>query len=404
MKKARSVFSTVSRFLFVLFILISAFLFTMFQGGEVSWTIFYILLPFILYSVVLFFYPLSSITAERVIRTPAVQNGGKLIVSLSVNRKFRFPLLYTVVTEKFTDRQLDILAGGKQKRFLVFGFRNKVQWEYEIERMPRGEHVLEGVQIEVTDFFGWIRKSHFVQIKSSILVYPKIWDVHYNPIDTQYDRGTTISPFNIVKDTSMATGIRDYQSGDRVAWIHWKSFARTQTLMTKEFEDRRSQQLILVLDGRPSNSFEEQVELAASILKEASSHQDGIGFVTTGLEHSVFPSIQSEVHLQQALIHLAKIKPTGSSSTVMKTNIGSALQQSTSMILITGSPDWPFLESVVQHSKSVRSVICFTVTKADGEKRMTFDNEIRIARSRGIKVRIITQSQFPEAFKEVNFI
>ena len=33
------------------------------------------------------------------------------------------------------------------------------------------------------------------------------------------------SPLNIVKDTTMATGVRDYQSGDRVTWIHWKSFA-----------------------------------------------------------------------------------------------------------------------------------------------------------------------------------
>ena len=26
--------------------------------------------------------------------------------------------------------------------------------------MPRGEHVLEGVEIEMSDFFGWITKDH----------------------------------------------------------------------------------------------------------------------------------------------------------------------------------------------------------------------------------------------------
>ena len=82
-------------------------------------------------------------------------------------------------------------------------------------------------------------------------------DIHYVPIDTQYDLGSMISPYNVVKDTTMATGVRDYQSGDRVSWIHWKSFARTQTLMTKEFEDRRSQDLLVILDGRPSETFEE---------------------------------------------------------------------------------------------------------------------------------------------------
>ena len=68
---------------------------------------------------------------------------------------------------------------------------------------------------------------------------------------------------------------------------------------------------MLVFDGRPSETFEEQVELAASILKEASNHQAGIGFLSTGPEHAVFPFIQSEEQFRQVLIHLAKIKPAG---------------------------------------------------------------------------------------------
>ena len=53
----------------------------------------------------------------------------------------------------------------------------------------------------------------------------------------------------------MATGVRDYQAGDRVTWIHWKSFARTQNLMTKEFEDRQSEDILVLLDGRESESI-----------------------------------------------------------------------------------------------------------------------------------------------------
>ena len=132
-------------------------------------------------------------------------------------------------------------------------------------------------------------------------------DIHYVPFDTQYDRGTMASPLNIVKDTTMATGVRDYQSGDRVTWIHWKSFARTQTLMTKEFEDRRSQELFLIMDGRASEVFEEQVELTASILKEASSHQAGLALMTTGPKPSLFPFIQSEEHLHRRLFTWRKL-------------------------------------------------------------------------------------------------
>src|SRR5690606_4814739 len=124
------------------------------------------------------------------------------------------------------------------------------KWQYEIEQMPRGEHVLQGVVIEVSDFFGWLRKTKMIAARDTILVFPKMIDLNYVPFDTQYDRGTLASLLNIVKDTTMATGVRGYQPGDRVTWIHWKSFARTQTLMTKEFEDRRSQEVLLLLDGR----------------------------------------------------------------------------------------------------------------------------------------------------------
>ena len=87
MKTVRKMIDTSSRLLFVLFVLVSAFVFAMFQGGMVSWTIFYIILPFIIYSLSLFFYPMSKMTAERTIRTPHVQNGEKLIVSFTIETK-----------------------------------------------------------------------------------------------------------------------------------------------------------------------------------------------------------------------------------------------------------------------------------------------------------------------------
>lgn len=401
MKQIRRFLNSSSRFVFVLLILLSAFVFAMFQGGLVSWTIFYAVLPFVLYSIALFFYPLTMLAAERVLRTPRVQNGGKLKVGLSVKRKFRFPLLYTVISEKWQDEDFLVSVGGKLKKIFVFGFRREMKWEYEIEKMPRGEHVLEGVEVEVTDFFGWIRKTRFIPIKHSILVYPKLTNLQYMSMDTQYDRGSMISPYNIVKDTTMATGVRDYQSGDRVSWIHWKSFARTQVLMTKEFEDRRSQKLRLVFDSRPSETFEEQVELTASILKEASNHQTEIGFWSTGQEYTTFPIIQSDEQFDRVLVHLAKIKPTGDATSVMPSEFKSRPQQGESTIIVTGSPDLSFLESVVGNKASASSVICFVVAKKGVSLQNVHANKIRIAKSKGIKVHILTHDQFSTAFKEV---
>lgn len=399
MGQVRKLITNFSRFVFVLLALLSAFVFTMFQGGYVSWTIFYAILPFAVYSIALFFYPLSSLTAERIIRTPGVQNGGKFIVTLAVKRNFRFPLLYTVVSDKWREELL--VTEGKLKKIFVFGFRNEMKWDYEVERMPRGEHVLEGVEIELSDFFGWIRKTHFIPIKNKVLVYPKMTDIQYVPLDTQYDRGTTVSPYNIVKDTTMATGVRDYQSGDRFSWIHWKSFARTQTLMTKEFEDRRSQDLFIVFDGRASEVFEEQVELAASILKEASNHQAGIGFVSTGSMRESYPIIQSEEQFKRVLTHLAKIKPTEDAAMTLPGDYKNGFQHGGSIILITGRPDWEFLESVVSNVMNARSIVCFTVIKKVSSMKGDLAEDIQYAKSKGIALHTVTKEQFSTAFKGV---
>ncbi|MER2089803.1 MAG: DUF58 domain-containing protein [Sporosarcina sp.] len=399
MKTVRKMVDISGRFLFLFFILIGTFVFAMFQGGMVSWTIFYIISPFVIYSILLFLYPLSGMTVERVIRTPHVQNGEKLIVSLTVKRKDPFPLLYTVVAEKWAEREITVLAGDRLKRLFIFGFSKEVQWEYEVEQMPRGEHVLQGVTVEIVDFFGWLRKTKFIEAKDTILVFPKTTDIHYVPFDTQYDQGTMVSPLNIVKDTTMATGVRNYQAGDRVTWIHWKSFARTQTLMTKEFEDRRSQELFLLLDGRETDVFEELVELTASILMEVSEHQADLAMMTTGPERSLFPFIQSEEQLHRALVHLAKIKSTASADIAV--DLGTEFRQGGSIVVITGNPDWPFLQSVLLNAKGAGSIICFTVVKRDNPMLKTVEDNIQLTRSKGITVHVLEREQFPDAFKGV---
>ena len=67
-----------------------------------------------------------------------------------------------MASEKLENLEIALLAGGKLKQFFVFGFRKEIEWEYEIANMPRGEHILEGIEIEVSDFFGWIKKKHFI--------------------------------------------------------------------------------------------------------------------------------------------------------------------------------------------------------------------------------------------------
>jgi len=398
MSRGKRLLSMTGRFVFIVGLFFSVYVFAMFQGGKVSWTIFYMLTPFLLYSIALFAYPMNNIKAERIIRTKTIESGGKLAVTIKLTRTVPFPLLYTVATEKWAAPAM-LKSKKRTKHIFLFGFKKSLEFSYEIDKLPRGEHIVEGVEIEVSDFFGWIQKRAFLELKDVILVFPNTTSVKYVPINAQYDRGSLVSPFSLVKDTTMATGVRDYQAGDRVTWIHWKSFARTQNLMTKEFEDRQSEDIIVLLDGRESNFFEEQVELAASIVEGAANHQASIAFASVGAETSTFPFIHSSDQLHDVFVHLAKIRPVAPEH--VQPLLSTLEASAGSVVIVTSQPDWTFLQSMMGFVKNTRSVICFVLIDSEIPLSTKLQEQIRFAKAKGITVHALSRKQFSQAFKEV---
>jgi len=63
-------------------------------------------------------------------------------------------------------------------------------------------------------------------------------------------------------------GVREWQSGDSVRWIHWRGTARHNQLMVRQFEKPRRRDVILLLDvwqpDTPDEEHLENVELAVS--------------------------------------------------------------------------------------------------------------------------------------------
>lgn len=403
MLKVRKILMSIIRFVFVWLLIISAFVFAMFQGGIVSWTIFYAVLPFVLYSILLFFYPLTDFTVQREIPASMLQNGEKLRVKLVLQRKFRFPLLYIVIQEDWENSTVLKVKGGF-KKIITFGLKKEMVWNYEIPQMPRGEHVLKGVKIEAIDFFGWIKKTHVIPVTNTIIVYPKTIAVEFRPTEAQYELGSAIAPYHIVADTTIAAGIRDYQPGDRMSLIHWKSFARTQTLMTKEFEDRRSQDISIIFDRRSIAAFEERVEFAAAIVREALSQKVGMNFISIGTDSVVFPSIQSETQFKEVFIHLARVVPDEQQDLTTLAQLRNETEQVGSMIVITNNPDGSLLAEMRSQVEHVRQLICFVIMNDDATIHGQIAKNIAFARSKGMTIRTLTRANFLSAFSEVTHL
>ncbi|MGG0642507.1 DUF58 domain-containing protein [Sporosarcina gallistercoris] len=386
--------------LFVLIVLGGSYSFAMFQGGMGSWTIFYFIVPFSLYALSIVLYPLKRMTVSRVIQHPLLGIGDTTTVTIRVNRTNRFPLLYLAVREPQCAGGASVTKQGTSKLFII-GFQKQVFLQYELKGQQRGEHHFSPVQLEIADFLGWIRKRETIvaEGESSLLIFPETKAVQYVPIGSYHDKGTTRSPFSLIKETTVATGVRDYQPGDRMSWIHWKSFARTQNLMTKEFENKRGEHVTLLLDAKSSETFEEQIRFAASILKEAAARKADLTFLTNDADYAAIGTIAGEGQLRKALTQLARLQPM-EEGRAKQPNYAVALQGAGAIVIISGNPDALFLRAVLSASRA-QPVFCFVVRNGTEPIPNDVEQNVRAAKSLGVTVQVLSDNQFERSFQEV---
>ncbi|HEY4552638.1 MAG TPA: DUF58 domain-containing protein [Bacillaceae bacterium] len=385
-------------FCFLVLLLGLAFSYAMFQGGFVSWFLFFSFLPFGFYSFLLLLFPMDQFTVSRSLDRNEINSGDALQIRVTVTRKFAFPLFFLVV-EDLVPNSLN-KRGSKQVLFP--GFRRTMQYTYRIEKMPRGEHIFEAIRLKTGDALGLTEKERWYDCRQIILVYPEYEEIVYRPLESRFEQGGTASALQFQKDTSLVAGVREYQPGDRFAWIDWKATARTNDMKSKEFEIRQTNDIMIVLDRTPSAHFELMVKFAASAVRAILRHGGQTGFFSSGEERSYYP-IRGGEHQQQELFHhLAKVK---SDSEVPLEDIleGEAVfhHQPASLIVVTSRLTQPFIQSAGLYLRKKGNLIVYLVKQA-GEPSSAEELAIKAAASqRGMVVKTLYEPDFRIAFSEV---
>ncbi|RLQ91149.1 DUF58 domain-containing protein [Falsibacillus albus] len=395
----KSLFKTILLFVF----LGLAFSYSMFQGGFVSWFLFYSFLPFGVYSVLLAFYPLADIEVERMMdKHGDLRSGDSLTVTIHLKRRIPFPLFFLVVEDVMPESLQYAFPKSDRKIVLFPGFKRESKFVYTIKEIPRGEHFLTNVRLKTADAIGLIEKEAFIKSKAEILVYPAYIDMMYRSLESRYDQGMTSSKVKLQKDTSMVSGIREYQPGDRVSWVHWKATAKTNTIMTKEFEEKESHDVLIVLDRSPSESFELMVKFTASITRAILRRNAQVGMISMGKDPTSFPIRGGDYQRQQLFYHLAKV--AGDSPFPLEkvlTEEVSYFQQAVTMIVITSKLTQEVIESASSHAKR-RGVVALFVIRSQNQPLSPEElNWREMASARGIWVRALLENEFVDAFKEV---
>jgi len=382
----------------LLLLLTITYSYAMFQGGFVSWFLFYSFLPFALYSIGLLIYPLTDFQVERVFTPLQLSAGDQVSVKVSLKRKFPFPLLFLVVADWVPDD----FYNQESKQILFPGFKRKLEFFYTIGKIPRGEHVFEAIRFKTGDALGLVEKEKWFDSRETLLVYPQFEEIVYRALESQYEQGGTASAMQFQKDTSLVAGIRQYQPGDRFSWIDWKALARTNEMMSKEFEIRQTNDLLIILDRTKAENFEEAVKFTASVAKSVLKYGGQIGLFSAGNEKTFFPIRGGDQQQQQIFLHLAKVK---ADSSVPLANIIESetilFKQPAVMIVITSVLSKELIDHAGVHIRRRGTFIIYFIKRKNDE---TNQDEIMLkasAMQKGIIMIALYDDEFRTAFSEV---
>ncbi|WP_106494707.1 DUF58 domain-containing protein [Lentibacillus sp. Marseille-P4043] len=414
----------IGKLLFNVLLLLLLYAFAMFQGGFVSWFLFFGYLPIFLYHIGLLFYPLQKWQVTRTVSHHIVRSGDTVTVKVRMERSIPYPLYYCVCEEIFpeslkkVDNRMEKYHHLDQpeqldynriiKKVLFPGFRRVIEWNYRIEQVPRGEHQFRAIRIKTGDLFGFINKEHVFKAENQFIAYPNERPVRMAERISSFEQGAIASNTLNLKNTNVATGIREYLPGDKFSWIDWKQTAKKNTMMTKEFEQEKSTDTLLVLDscsydGINILAYEAAIEIGLSLM-EAIKQQSQAEFVTIGREAKHFPFHQDPTQKELLMRHLTKVQPDGIHPFAVKLKEESMkMANGVVMMVMTTHLDDALKETLQQIRQRSKSVIVIYVQAA---ARIT-KHEHRLIQQlqfKGVVVNVVTEEQLVQRTVEVSVL
>ncbi|SHG13930.1 DUF58 domain-containing protein [Ornithinibacillus halophilus] len=410
----KGTFRFIGNFVFIVTLFGILFSYAMFQGGFVSWFLFFGFLPIFLYHIGLLFYPVKNWKVSRKLTKHVVRAGDTVSVKIIIERKIPFPLYYCICEEfisqtlnrvdsrqekyRYLEQPNKLFNNRKIKKMIFPWFKRRIELSYRLEQVPRGEHAIHAVRIRTGDVFGMIKKQHVFPVTSEIIAYPNERNIHLSEKITSFEQGSvTAQTFNL-KNTNVATGIREYMPGDRFSWIDWKQTAKKNDVMTKEFEQEKSTDTLIVLDGCFHDglnplAFEATVEVSLSLMETIRKQASQVGFLSIGETNTFFPVQHDPTKHEGIRKHLTSVEPARTNSFAKKLKEEMLkITNSFYVIIVTSHMDDALKDTVqkIKYRKKRASVVYAQSKNAISESEHKI---LRQLRNEGIGVTILTEDE-----------
>ena len=198
--------------------------------------------------------------------------GDLLIVNLEVTNSRSKTTSWALVAEE----QIVRVNGAKEAPVKPAVFFSHIaagqtrQREYRGRLPQRGHYRVGPLKISTRFPFGLFRGVVTVDQVDTLTVYPRLGRLTaaWRSRHRESHEGTQRRKRGHARMSGDFYGVREWQSGDSRRWIHWRSSARHDMLVVRQFEQQRHRDVAVLLDlwqpARAKTTDQENVELAIS--------------------------------------------------------------------------------------------------------------------------------------------
>jgi uncharacterized protein (DUF58 family) len=381
----------------------------------------YFLLSLIIISAVLTTINSDKVNLVRKTRESRQQVGQYFVERYGIENKKKQPLLWATVVD------LSNISSKINKKIIAWvpGLSSR-DYIHRTLLEKRGIFTLGPTSILIGDPFGFFEKKIQFDSIEKIVILPSYQPLKYFPEPTGYLSGGVARKTQNTEVSPYAVSVRDYYPGDPLRRIDWKTTARLDKLMVKEFEEDPQSTVWIFLDSDEQfvyenknekqrikgddffwqkkttdqihwhqNSFEQQVSIAASICDYYIVNNRFVGFYANGQKQISISPEGGVRQLDKVLEMLASLKPTKDQEiTELILSQRNRLGNASTLVIISSNTRFDFVDSLKQLQQKRYSIILITVDPLSYQQQINAEDFYSIVRSLGIKL-IIVQNGRP---------
>jgi uncharacterized protein (DUF58 family) len=147
--------------------------------------------------------------------------------------------------------------------------------QFDLTYEARGEHRLGPVEVTLTDALGLVVTTETVDATDEVLVYPPVYRLGGPEAVLR-----TFAPDE--DDQQTFDRLREYVPGDSLRDVHWKSSAKRDELLVREFDERADDPVLLVAARAKPGEADAMATAAATVAVAALGAGFGVELATPG--------------------------------------------------------------------------------------------------------------------------